>query len=287
MSERVAGVVVLYRPDEEVVENINTYITSVQKLYLVDNTETSNHTIVQALQSASERVEYIHLLENRGIAKALNEAATRALQEGYDWLLTMDQDSRASQGMLSDLLAVGDTYASEELGIIAPRYIQQTDETVIPRHGIEEVDVVITSGNLLNLKAYAEVGPFREDFFIDYVDHEYCLRLKLAGYKIIVNNKVLLSHKLGNSQNHRLIGRPVVSSHHNSLRRYYITRNRLAVLKEFGPHFPDYYKEQHWLNVKELIKVLLYEDDKLSKIKSVFRGYWDFKKGNFGKYRHD
>lgn len=286
MSEKIAGVVVLYRPDKEVIENIRSYIQTVQKLYLVDNTDTANHAIVQALQSESSSIEYIHLFGNQGIARALNEAASRAWQEGYEWLLTMDQDSFASEDMIKNLLEVCHTFPGKEIGIIAPRYIQQTDGTVMPRSSVEEVDVVITSGNLLNLEAYTKVGPFREDFFIDYVDHEYCLRLKLAGYKVLVHNQVLLHHKLGNSQNHRLMGRPVVSSHHNYLRRYYITRNRLSVLKEFGHHFPGYYKEQHLLNLKELIKVILYEEDKLNKLKSVLRGYRDFKRGHFGKYGH-
>ncbi|WP_461489920.1 glycosyltransferase family 2 protein, partial [Pontibacter sp. HJ8] len=208
-------------------ENIRTYAHRLHRLYLLDNTESPSHAVRKAVEEEFNEVEYIHLPHNQGIAKALNTAASRAAKQGFDWLLTMDQDSKASDNMIERLLEVCDIYGKEELGIIAPKYLQQTDTSATAGSGLEEVDIVITSGNLLNLNAFIKTGPFREDFFIDYVDHEYCLRLRLAGYKIIVNNSVLLYHELGNSQSHHLFGKSVIASHHNPLRRYYITRNRL------------------------------------------------------------
>jgi rhamnosyltransferase len=286
MSGKIAGVVVLYNPDEKVVDNIKTYAHQLDKLYLVDNSETPSVLIKEAVQKEFNFVEYFHLPHNQGIAKALNTAASKAFAQGFTWLLTMDQDSRASSNMIGRMLTGYEEYQMHEIGILAPRYLQQTDKFPTPLSGLEEVDVVITSGNLLNLEAYAKVGPFREDFFIDYVDHEYCLRLKLAHYKIIVNNSVVLYHELGDSQSHLLFGHKVISSHHNSLRRYYITRNRLSVLKVFKTDFPEYYKQQRLLNMKEIIKLLLFEKDKLSKIRSVFWGYLDYRRKIFGKYRH-
>jgi rhamnosyltransferase len=285
MLGKIAGVVVLYQPDADVVANIRTYTQELQKLYLLDNTENPSHTIKESVQREFDAVDYIHLPHNQGIAKALNTAAFKAAEEGFDWLLTMDQDSKASDNMVKRLLEVCDTYDPAELGIIAPRYLQQTDKTVTAVNGLDETDIVITSGNLLNLSAFLKTGPFREDFFIDYVDHEFCLRLRLAGYKIIINNSVLLYHELGDSQRHQAFGKQVIASHHNLLRRYYITRNRLAVLKEFGASFPGYYQEQRYLNLKELLKLILFEKDKINKIRSVYRGYMDFKKNRFGKYK--
>lgn len=287
MLKKIAGVVVLYQPENNVVDNIKTYGYRLNKLYLVDNTEAPSHSVLKSVQKEFESVEYIHLPQNQGIAKALNSAALKAAEEGFDWLLTMDQDSKASDNMIDRLLETLQEYQNDEIGILAPKYLQQTDMSSAPSSGLEEVDIVITSGNLLNLNAFLKVGPFREDFFIDYVDHEYCLRLRLAGYKIIVNNGVVLYHELGNSQSHQLLGNQVISSHHNSLRRYYITRNRLAVLKEFRYDFPKYYEQQRLLNIKEIIKLLLFEKDKLSKLRSAFWGYLDYKRKIFGKYSHN
>ena len=65
---------------------------------------------------------------------------------------------------------------------------------------LEDVSIVITSGALYNLKAYPKIDPFRDDFFIDYVDIEYCLRAKQNGYNIVVNCNARLYHRLGNQQ---------------------------------------------------------------------------------------
>jgi GT2 family glycosyltransferase len=43
----------------------------------------------------------------------------------------------------------------------------------------------MSSGNLLNLAAFKQVGAYNESFFIDYVDHEYCLRLKKKRFSIL------------------------------------------------------------------------------------------------------
>ena len=39
---------------------------------------------------------------------------------------------------------------------------------------------------MYNLKIYKQVGLFRDDFFIDYIDTEYCLRIRQQGFNIIV-----------------------------------------------------------------------------------------------------
>lgn len=283
LRDTVAGVVVLYKPAEAVLASITSYYTSLGKLFIIDNSPEANLWLVEQLRHTGTPVEYSHLPANAGIATALNVGAQSAVQQKYDWLLTMDQDSLAPPGMVQQLLETAQ--ANQDAGIVAPRYLQQTDQEItVQANHIEEMDVVITSGNLLNLRAYQHTGPFREDFFIDYVDHEYCLRLKRKGYKILLHHGVLLRHELGDSQNHTLGLRPVVSSHHNYLRRYYITRNRLAVLAMYKHDFPAYYQFQQPLNWKETLKLLFLEQDKLRKLRSVLRGYLDFKRNRFGKY---
>ncbi|MHA6247680.1 glycosyltransferase family 2 protein [Pontibacter sp. CAU 1760] len=282
-KDAVAGVVVLYKPAATVLASITSYHTSLAKLFIIDNSPEANLWLVEQLRQTGIPVEYTHLPANAGIAQALNLGAENAVQQRYDWLLTMDQDSLAPPGMVQQLLATA--RANPEAGIVAPRYLQQTDtDDTAPVNLIEETEVVITSGNLLNLNAFKQAGPFREDFFIDYVDHEYCLRLKRKGYKILLHHGILLRHELGDSQNHTLGLRPVVSSHHNYLRRYYITRNRLAVLAMYKTDFPAYYRFQQTLNWKETLKLLFLEQDKLRKLRSVLRGYLDFKRNRFGKY---
>jgi len=60
-----------------------------------------------------------------------------------------------------------------------------------------EKDVVQMSGSLLSLMAFKEIGPFREEFFIDSIDADYCLRLRKKGYKIIVACQAQMKHSVG------------------------------------------------------------------------------------------
>lgn len=41
---KLAGVVILYHPNENIVENINSYITDIDFLFIIDNSDDSNKT---------------------------------------------------------------------------------------------------------------------------------------------------------------------------------------------------------------------------------------------------
>ncbi|MEJ8802677.1 glycosyltransferase [Pontibacter sp. H249] len=283
MSNKVAGVVVLYNPETKVLKNICTYIPYLDKLFIIDNSDEASASITSHFHSIiPKQLDYIAFKENKGIATALNAAAVRAAQEGYDWILMMDQDSKFSEGQLDQLISLALRTTSDKVGIIASQYIENPANLTKPK--VEEVYTAITSGSLLNLKAYKQVGSFRDDLFIDFVDHDYCLRLKLQGFKILVLNDVKLLHNLGNLTSHNLFGRIICTSNHNYLRRYYITRNRLEILKLYKRNFPEYLRTEKNKNLLEIVKVILLEKDKFRKLKSFLLGYLDFKRRRFGKY---
>lgn len=47
------------------------------------------------------------------------------------------------------------------------------------------IDAAITSGSLINTKSFSLVGWFKDEYFIDMVDIEYCFRLKKMDIKFI------------------------------------------------------------------------------------------------------
>lgn len=59
---KLAGVVVLYNPDQKVINNINSYIDELDALYLVDNSSADNSTLFMY-----EKVEYIPLQKTQGL----------------------------------------------------------------------------------------------------------------------------------------------------------------------------------------------------------------------------
>ena len=125
-------------------------------------------------------------------------------------------------------------------------------------------------------------GGYRENFFIDYVDHEICLRLNKLGYKIYKCNKCVLKHYLGKIEEKKFLTRKVYTTNHSPIRLYYRTRNRFYVNKIYKKQFPEFFKKDKKDFWKSFLKVVLFEKNKLKKIRFFILGYIDYKKNRFG-----
>ena len=93
----ICGVVVLYNPDNSILDNIQSYISCIDKLYVIDNSDDINCEIAEAIQNIHKCI-YISNNGNHGIAQALNVGVNKAIANRSDWVLTMDQDSRFEKG---------------------------------------------------------------------------------------------------------------------------------------------------------------------------------------------
>ncbi len=280
----VAAVVVLYFPDESVYDNINSYINQVDIVILVDNTDNPGSSIIEKF-SSDERVVPIVNGANLGIANALNIGAQEAILRGCDLLLTMDQDSCASSGMVATLKEGYIALEDDSLAIVSPFHltsIVNAPDSSLPKY--EEVESVWTSGNLLRLSLYKDIGTFKEDLFIDFVDHEYCLRLKRKGYRVVQSNFAILRHNIGtNLREIRFCFVSLKVSNHSSLRRYYITRNRFWVTREYK-EFRKFCLVDLCRFWAEFFTIGFFEKNKFAKFKMIILGYWDYRIGKMGKF---
>ena len=236
-----AAVVVLYWPDDIVLQNIATYSEheSIGEIYAIDNSEQQNAEFVQELKK-NPKITYIDNQGNRGIAHALNVGANLAMEEHYEYLLTMDQDSRLTAEMLSQMLECQMLCKNDSIGIITPYHVDPRFPEIPDTQRCAEVIVAMTSGNLLNLSAYRVVGGFNEDLFIDYVDYDFCLRLQKKRYKVIQASHAILLHRLGNMTEHMFFGKRRYVTNHAVFRRYYNARNRCYVYRKFYADFPKF-----------------------------------------------
>ncbi|MEM3434009.1 MAG: hypothetical protein QXP27_07530 [Candidatus Methanomethyliaceae archaeon] len=174
------------------------------------------------------------------MATALNQGVERALRLGFKWVAMFDQDSVPAPSFLESL---GRIYASfpekHRVGIIGANYIHVSSGLpaleCTTKGGSEflEVESVITSGSLLNLEAFLDVDKFRDDFFIDQVDEEYCLRLRSHGWKVLMSCQPLLTCTIGSPVLRRFLWKRVYCSNHPPIRRYYITRNRIVLWRKY------------------------------------------------------
>lgn len=277
-----AAVVVLYHPGPEVPDNIRSWAEQVGRIYAVDNTEAADSDL-SLLLAGITNLSYLPQGRNLGIAAALNIGARSAAAEGYQWLLTMDQDSRADGNMVARLASCREGRDVSRIGIIAA--CQAGGGLEPPASGgCREVTSVMTSGNLLNLEAFHRVGPYSEELFIDYVDHEYCLRLRQHGFLVLQDSRVLLEHRLGDYVIHDLGFKRFAVTNHTPLRRYYITRNRFLVMRRYREFSPVFHREQLAAFWRELYRLILFENSTWAKLAMVVRGYRDYLRGKTGPF---
>lgn len=284
---KVAAGVVFYHPDlYAVITNISSYYKSVDYLIVIDNSEKDNTVVKNEVQKHFPDVIYKSLNQNTGIAAALNIACDIALEEKCDWILTMDQDSSFKPNELAQMIkCLREAEQNfKNIGIISPFHMLYDSHKVKAAEHYTEKKILMTSGNLLNLNAHIEIGPFEEKLFMDFIDYEYCLRLRKHGYKIIQDNLVQLKHSLGNFEIKKIFSQKIGISNHNSLRRYYITRNSLYVgFKYFKLDKKFFFHTLKNVLFWDPFIIISYEKNKLAKLKALYKGILHFVFNKYGK----
>jgi len=215
--------------------------------------------------------------ENTGIAGGLNQIFRRAEEHGYEWVVTLDQDSVMQPGMLSELALYTD---KSDIGIICPRIEDRNMGRQYARsdHGTEYIEHCITAGNLVRVEAWKTVGGFDEEMFIDGVDFDFCIRIRQNGYKILRTNNVMLLQEVGHGRAIKLpLGKQISIINHPPLRLYYIARNYLYIGKRHKQF-------AHWAIevIKRMFIVFCFEDNRKEKIRSMMTGIRHYQKGIMG-----
>lgn len=271
--------VVTYNPDIRLLkENLDSLLSQVSMVYIVDNGSDNVEDIKSCLEGKSA-LRLLRNQENGGIAKALNQLCMVARQTGYGWILTMDQDSLCAPDMVTILSAYTDNSA---YGIIAPKIEFWDGDLLFKTIGnsnlaTQEIDACITSGSLTRIEAWEKVGGFDEWYFIDRVDNEFCTHLATKGYKILRANAAILSQKAGQMRYITLpwMGR-LLLPYYNEMRNYYICRNSVYYFRKYCH---DINLKHHVLAFAyaQIVK-LLFESGRWATLRSTCRGILDGKK---------
>ena len=277
----LSATVIWFNPSLEDVEHILTYNNSFEKIYIIDNSENDNSVLAKKITNSV----YVPNLSNIGIASALNIGCQKAFDENYEWIMTMDQDSSWSKENLEQFLNACKNVPDSEIKSFAPVHRNQLKSLVGDlkykfEKSSEELFIlrkkVMTSGNLINLKAWKMVGGFNEDLFIDEVDHEFCYKLIHNDFKICEFQNIYMIHTLGHVKR-TILPRPCK---HSGVRLYYIFRNMLYIKK----HFPFEFKEEQYEKYMIVSVIQKFLEFKFSDLKYIRKSIKDFKHERFGKY---
>lgn len=292
----LVAVLVTYFPTDNQIENIKTISKKLNYLFVVDNSE----NLVDKLSTVDHSIDNIKLLLNYnigGIAGALNLGVNEAIEMFSDcFIYLLDQDSIVENEFFEKQYLFARNNGRR---VVAPKYFDINSHTFgnytklskwrfenIMGHKITqpvESTFAITSGTLIHSSIFMEIGYFRNDYFIDHVDSEFCIRLHRSGYLILINPDVVFKHAIGERVHRKFMGISFKPNFHSPLRRYYSVRNGVLMVKQHFRFFPSVLLLIFVRISYEFMGIFLYEPFKMMKFKALLWGLCDGFTGKSGR----
>lgn len=283
----IVAIVVTFRPDERVPENLARIVPQVDRVIVVDNGSSPQHLAAIRAGATERQFELIENGTNLGIASALNVGVKRALSLGCEWIVLFDQDSTIGPGFINTMM---DAYSSspvrERAAVVFPRHEDRATGRWLPFDVDENGDpmVAITSGSLIPAAVFAACGLFEDGLIIDAVDKEFCLRCRWRGYSLLYCSAAVMLHTIGAPREHKYLGLwRILATHHSAARRYYMVRNNLIVAFRYSRRYPQWCFRTVLHIAKTSFRALLVEENRWMKLRLALRGVRHAIAGRLGK----
>ncbi|MRD55530.1 hypothetical protein GH816_03110 [Betaproteobacteria bacterium LSUCC0115] len=226
---------------------------------------------------------------NVGIGRALNGFAQWAQSVDVQAAVAFDQDSLIT---CQDLRALLETFkvlrqtSATPIAAVGPRLVDARSGQPLVHfkpyglfrqpihfkqgaHGeAHSADHLITSAMVFDLRAYEAIGAFSEDYFIDLIDIEWCLRARHRGFELVVTARAVLRQSIGR-QTKRLLGRAVFV--HAPARNFTLIRNSIWMARFAPMSFGRRVNEWGHL-VMRIAHLLLAGDQRRDRACQILRG---------------
>lgn len=294
---KVYAVVISYNPNMILLRNeFNSISHQVDTIIYVDN-QSVNRSEIVAWCSSKNNVMLICMDDNEGIGAAQNAGIRQALADGASHVIIFDQDTVVDDGFVDALLAAEGKAINDgiNVGITGPIYFSHDDGFSYPILTIEDgiyktisptdfdtycqVSHLIASGELIRREVLESCGFMSEDYFIEYVDYEYCFRIAKQGYKCIVTNKAKMCHQMGDKQI-MIRGRKI--GIYSPFRRYFTCRNAFLIQKE--SIYPKIFRKRYLrLALGKFAISVIYGPNRFQQLRYCCKGIWDGIIGRSGK----
>ena len=290
---KIAAGIVLYNPERSRFEEcLSGILKQVDIVILFDNVGNQ-----EFYQNYDKRIVYKTEHSNKGIAHALNCIMQEAQKKGYEWVITLDQDTILPANIVSEFSKY---FSIPNVAVLAPQVIDKRRKYIqinSSKEEITDVDFCITSASCTNIKIWEEIGKFDEWLFIDFVDNDYCKRVKQKGLRILQLTNLVIDQEFGKISlksprvvkfflwlskitRNKNIAKLSYKKFVNPLRVYYVHRNLIYLNKKFknygGIGYENFY-------CKSFMGFLLYftlpsivrAQNKIQTIKAAITGLYD------------
>ena len=292
---RIFAVIVTYQPDATLLARLLNALSAQVSGGIVVN----NGSVLPLADGYFQRLNFTvkHLQSNTGVATALNEGLLWAQAQDADFAITFDQDSEPAPDMVSRLVLAHQNLSAsgQKVGAVGPQQVDRRTgrrapflapishqrRRVVPEAGqTVEVDHLITSGCLVPIHVWREVGPFLDELFIDYVDIEWSLRLRHRGWRLFGVGGATLTHSIGDDVAQWWGWR---FPWHSPLRHYFIFRNGTYVQKL--PHVSLGWKVFDAIQLaKKMVIFTLVGRPRSAHLRAMLRGIRDGWCGRLGAF---
>ncbi|MEN6356230.1 MAG: glycosyltransferase family 2 protein [Armatimonadota bacterium] len=288
-KSNICAVVVTYHPDNNFPQRVKSLSAQVDVVLIVDNaSDLDQKKMIESIASQID-AEVVWNNDNLGVAAALNTGYNWASKRGYDWLLTMDQDTTLLDSAIESYKKAFTSFPDLKICMIGSNmkdpltrepYIEAD---VFANKDALEVKTLITSGTLVSIEAAKTIGMYSERYYIDYLDAEFSLRARKNGFSNLITKEFLIEHTIGAPRYHKFLSRRLITSHHPSSRRYYLSRNYIFLIKDFWREEPKWLFDLGVIKTKEVILFLMFEEKRVDKLWKTILGAFDGIVGRAGK----
>lgn len=299
-AEKLAAVVVTYNRKpllEMCLEAILAQTRSIDHLVVVDNASTDGTTawLKSWQQHHSGVVTVCALEENTGGAGGFARGLDVALGAGADWVWMMDDDALPYPDAMEQLIAVCDNPANI-YGSLAVNggntawlttLVGDRDHVVSRADDVPDAARVRTLpflGFMIHRSRVQAIGLPDAGYFIAADDVEYCMRAARSGSEIIIAGRSRIEHPKSENYTANLGLVKITCLKLSPWKRYYDTRNRLLIAREYygfrllTQTVPG--------SLVRLFAALLYEPERLAQIRAFIAGFCDGLMGRKGR-RHE
>jgi rhamnosyltransferase len=269
---RTCAVIVSYNPTAVLEKAVSQLLNQAERIIVVDNASSVQacNEILDSVEQVSPKIQVIRNNENVGVAEALNIGIRLVIDCDFDWILTLDQDSVINENYLKHMYDFAARNSNKRIGILGPTY-EFKDKGRKKIQLPHKLLVTLTSGSLVNTEVFRNVGLFRSDYFIDYVDFEFCLRLAKFNYSLFRIPEAVLYHEMGEVKTRRLPFK-VKYTTYDTQRRFYKSRNRVLTYRMYFKLFPLWVLADLMRFLKEIIKILLTEENSMDHLRAEVAG---------------
>ncbi len=222
--EHIAIIVLSYNNAADTLECLGSLLKLEGKpyhIYLVDNGSIDD--TLNKVQEQFPEVEILALGHNFGVPTGFNKGIIKALRDGFEYVMILNNDTVCDSKMITEMLQVAQ--ADHDCAMVMPKvgyyppkdrplnrrdiwadggYFRKFPPTIKLKDNRSRIDFETpriieyapTCGLLMHRRVFDNIGLFDEGFFFFYEDWDYSERIRAAGLNIWVAPKALLWHKV-------------------------------------------------------------------------------------------